>query len=102
LPGLNNRMLRAIGITCVRRELAQQQAVLEGRKDSDADGIDAYPDAPGRSLGPHRTSHRQMVLTVGERPRATVRERRSRPLVRLAAVPAVLRARTLNGERITR
>ena len=31
LPGLNNRMLRAIGITCVRRDLAQQQAVLEGK-----------------------------------------------------------------------
>jgi hypothetical protein len=25
-----------------------------------------------RILGPHRTSRRQMVLTVGERPRATV------------------------------
>ena len=30
-PELNNRMLRAIGITCVRRDLAQQQAVLEGK-----------------------------------------------------------------------
>jgi hypothetical protein len=61
-----------------------------GRSDSNADDIDAYPGAPGRSLGPHRTSRRQMVLTVGERPRATVRERRRRPVVRLAAVPAVL------------
>jgi uncharacterized protein YjiS (DUF1127 family) len=30
LPGLNNRMLRDIGITWARRDLFQQQAVLEG------------------------------------------------------------------------
>ena len=41
-----------------------------------ADDIDAYPGAPGRSRRSLRTSRRQMVLTVGERPRATVRERR--------------------------
>ena len=44
-----------------------------GRSDSNADDIDAYPGAPGQSLGPYRTSRRQMVLTVGERPWATVR-----------------------------
>ena len=30
MPGLNNRMLRDIGITRARRDLSQQQAVLEG------------------------------------------------------------------------
>jgi len=30
LPGLNNRMLRDIGITRARRDLSEQQAVLEG------------------------------------------------------------------------
>ena len=77
----------AAALAC-QSDLSQQQAVLEGVRN--ADDIDAYPGAPGRSLGPHRTSRRQMVLTVGERPRATVRERRGRPVVRLAAVPAVL------------
>ena len=48
-------MLRDIGITCARRDLSQQQAVLE-RSDSNADDIDAFPGAPGRSLGPPRTS----------------------------------------------
>ena len=44
-----------------------------GRSDSNADDIDAYLGAPGRSLGPQRASRRQMVLAVGGRPRATAR-----------------------------
>ena len=57
---------------------------------SNADDIDPYPRTPGRSLGPHRASRQPMVLTVGERPCATVCERRSRQVVRLAAIPALL------------
>ena len=38
-----------------------------------------------------------MVLTVGERPCATVCERRSRQVVRLAAIPALL-SPSLDGE----
>src|SRR6266480_4647544 len=74
--------VRLVGLKACEMRRSQMAAValrnIQGtsRECLNADDIDAYPGAPGPSLGPHRTSRRQMVFTVGERPRATVRERR--------------------------